>query len=329
MLSRIGPPVVCVGETMAQVVPEGGASLVDASTFTLRTAGAESNVAQGLAQLGNPVRWVSRLGDDALGDRIVADLATAGVDVSMVTRMAGVRTGLFLKDPGAGGSVVTYYREFSAASALSVKDIDIALESAPALLHLSGVTPALSPSCAAAVRYALSECADRGIPVSFDVNYRPVLWPSRQAAAATLRELALAADVVFVGLDEAALLWGATNPAHARELLPGRGTLVVKDGAGDAVSFCGAERTSVPAIPVHVVEPVGAGDAFAAGWLHGMLHDLPQRVRLRLGHLMAATALSSLADHFVLPAEPAAFVRSAYTQEWPPVPAATADRGDD
>lgn len=313
---------------MAQVVPEGGASLVDASTFTLRTAGAESNVAVGLAQLGNRVRWISRLGDDALGDRVVADLTSAGVDVSLVTRMTGVRTGLFLKDPGVSGSVVTYYRDFSAASALSVQDIDTALEPAPALLHLSGVTPALSTSCAEAVRYALKECADRRIPVSFDVNYRPVLWPSREDAATTLLDLAAAADVVFVGLDEATALWGARDSAHARELLPGPATLVVKDGAGDAVSFTGTERTTVPAIPVDVVEPVGAGDAFAAGWLHGMLHDLPQRIRLRLGHLMAATALRSVADHFVLPSDPDRFVRSAYAAEWPPLPAPAVERRD-
>ena len=308
---------------MAQVVPEGGASVVDATTFTLRTAGAESNVAQGLAQLGNQVRWISRLGDDALGDRIVADLATAGVDVSLVRRMTGVRTGLFLKDPGTNGSVVTYYREASAASTLSIEDIEIALELDPGLIHLSGVTPALSDSCAVAVRHALRECRERGVRVSFDVNYRPVLWPSRHDAAHTLLELANAADVVFVGLDEAMRLWDARSAHQARDLLAAPATLVVKNGAGNAVSFTEAEETTVPAIPVDVVEPVGAGDAFAAGWLHGMLHDLPQHVRLRLGHLMAAASLTSLADHFVLPTEPDQFVRMAYANDRSPLPTPT------
>lgn len=310
-MSRTWPPVVCVGETMAQVVPEGGGSLAGASTFSLRTAGAESNVAQGLAQLGNRVYWMGRLGEDALGRRIVRDLTAAGIDVSLVRRIPGMRTGLFLKDPGALGSVVTYYRESSAASTMSIEDIESALAPGPALMHLSGITPALSSTCEAAARHALRECRDRGVRTSFDVNYRPVLWPSRDGAARRLLDLANSADVVFVGLDEAESLWGMRSARETRDLLSAPGTLVVKDGPREAVSFAGTEETVVPARTVDVVEPVGAGDAFAAGWLHGMLHDLPQHVRLRLGHLMAAAALTSLTDHFVLPTGPDEFVREA------------------
>jgi 2-dehydro-3-deoxygluconokinase len=302
---------------MAQVVPEGGASLAAADTFGLRTAGAESNVAQGLAQLGNRVYWMSRLGQDALGERILADLSGSGVDVSLVRRMPGVRTGLFLKDPGADGSVVTYYRERSAASTLSIMDIDIALRPGPGLIHLSGVTPALSASCAAAVRYALRAGRDRGVRTSFDVNYRPVLWPSRRQAAEALLALADAADVVFVGLDEAHRLWGARTAPEVRALLPAPDTVIVKDGGRDATSFSATGSTVVSALPVEVVEPVGAGDAFAAGWLHGMLHGLSEQVRLRLGHLMASVALTALTDHFVIPTEPDRFVTAAGAADWP------------
>jgi 2-dehydro-3-deoxygluconokinase len=313
------PPsrVVCFGETMAQLVPDDGLPLNTAATFTVRTAGAESNVAQTLAQLGIPVSWVSRLGEDALGQRITRDLAATGVDVSAVRFLPGRRTGLFLKDPGPHGSTVTYYRAGSAASTMSPADVDTALAFHPAVLHLSGVTPALSDSCAAAIRYALTACRAQGIHTSFDVNYRPALWPSPAVAANQLLDLANAADTVFVGLDEAEALWDLASATEVRRLIGQPSTLVVKDGARAAVSFGRAdEPVVVPALPIAVREPVGAGDAFASGWLYGRLHDLPCTARLRLGHLMAGAALTSLGDHFTIPDTPERLLAVACASSW-------------
>ncbi|MCS7475629.1 sugar kinase [Umezawaea endophytica] len=303
------PDVVCLGESMAQLVPADGKPLRSAESFVLTTAGAESNVAQGLAQLGSTAAWVSLVGDDALGSRVLADVAASGVDVSLTRRRDRDRTGLFLKDPAADGSRVTYYRDGSAASHLSRADVDRAFAARPRHLHLSGVTPALSASCRDAVRYALSSA--HGVSTSFDVNHRPVLWPDPRAAALTLRALAQRADVVFVGLDEAAALWGTTTPEQVRELLAEPAAVVVKDGAVDATAFTTEGRFTEPAPPVDVVEPVGAGDAFAAGWLHGMLIGLPHPARLRLGHLMAGAALTSLSDHGTITRPPGDLVREA------------------
>jgi 2-dehydro-3-deoxygluconokinase len=139
--------------------------------------------------------------------------------------------------------------------------------------------------------------------VSFDVTWRPTLWPGGAAeAAGVLRSLAERADLVFVGADEAEEVFGTGDPERLRALMPGPGILVVKDGARGAVAFeDGDAATSEPALDVEVVEPIGAGDAFAAGYLAGLMHGYDRRRRLRLGHLSAAATLVHPGDHGPLP----------------------------
>ncbi|MDX2643313.1 sugar kinase [Streptomyces sp. PA03-1a] len=293
-------PVVCVGETMAALAPDPLGPLDDADLLRVDIAGAESNVALYLADHGIPARWVSALGDDPFGRRVRARIAAGGVDVTGVRTDPARPTGLLLKDPGAHGTRVHYHRAGSAASALTPDVLDDPALDGAALVHLSGITPALSPGCHALVERALSP--DRPWPVSFDVNHRPALWTDRSAAD-VLRPLADRADIVLVGLDEAQALWGGgiTDARSVRELLPGPGVLVVKDGSRAATAFTGTDAHRVPALTVRVAEPVGAGDAFAAGFLSGLLRDLPVERALRLGHLTAASALRVPADHGPLP----------------------------
>ncbi len=308
--------VVCLGETMAQVLPSNAQSLEISQNFSIRPAGAESNVAHGLAQLGTSVAWVSRLGDDALGRRILAELEGSHINTASVTLDAQARTGLFLKDPNPVDSTVVYYRDGSAASRMSATDVARAFSFKPRIMHLTGITPALSKSCHDAVEFALNNSEEHGVAISFDVNYRSALWLDAQNAAETLRNLASRADVVFVGLDEAETLWGTPNADDVRSILGGVATLVVKDGSREAVEYSGSTVTRVPALPVNVIEPIGAGDAFAAGWLHGLLSGLSPEIRLRLGHLMAAQALMSITDHFRLSTDPSDLVARAH-ENWP------------
>ncbi len=303
-----GLDAVCLGETMALLVPEPGTRLSRAESVRLTHGGAESNVAVSLARLGDRVAWCSRLGADPLGDRIVADLAAAGVDTSRLVRFGDAPTGLYLKDPAPDGTTVWYYRTGSAASGMDRTDVDRARAGSPRLLHLSGITAALSASCADAVSYAL---ADAPAGTSFDVNYRSSLWPSADAAAFTLLDLARRADIVFVGLDEAHALWRTSTAEQVRELLPEPQWLVVKDGAVRASAFGSSSVTHAATPAAEVVEAVGAGDAFAAGWLHGWLHDLPGAARLYLGHLVAATSMSSPTDHGIFPTDPGELVHRA------------------
>ncbi len=295
-------PVACVGETMAAMAPAPLGPLDAARRLTLDVAGAESNVACYLADHGVSARWVSALGDDPLGRMVRERVAAFGVDVSGV-RFDPVRpTGLLFKDPGRDGTHVHYYRRDSAAAGLGPGLLAQDAVRTAGLLHLTGITAALSPSCHDLVRAALS--GTRARPVSFDVNHRAALWTGApEPAADVLLSLARRADIVFVGLDEAQNLWGtaAAEPDDVRALLPQPAALIVKDGGRAATAYTESGRHTVPAPRVDVVEPVGAGDAFAAGYLAATVRgDHPARA-LRLGHLTAASALRATSDHGPLP----------------------------
>ncbi|WP_280885716.1 sugar kinase [Streptomyces sp. LBL] len=296
--------VVCVGETMAVLAPPDSRPLAEQSALSLGIGGAESNVACGLAGLGHRAAWVSRLGDDPFGRRILAELGARGVDVSAVETDPQRPTGVYFKDPGPGHTRTHYYRRGSAATGMGPE-----LARWPALrrariVHLSGVAAALSDSCARLLDALLSQRdgGRRGPVVSFDVNHRPALWRAAGTdAAQALLPLARAADIVFVGRDEAEALWGTAHPDDIADLLAPAPCVVVKDAEHGATSYTEGVRTFVPSLPTKVVEPVGAGDAFAAGYLAGVLEHRDERARLRLGHLTATAALRTRDDVPVLP----------------------------
>ncbi len=305
-----GHVAACIGETMAALIPVGLEPLESASALRIDVAGAESNVAMYLADHAVRARWVSRLGDDAFGHRVARTIGAAGVDVSGVALDPTRPTGLLFKDPrppaapGAGGTRVTYYRRGSAASAMGPQLLDDPALRTANLWHLTGITPALSMSCRSLARAVLdlTRGADGRRPaISFDVNYRPALWDAPPGDL--LRELAAAANIVFTGLDEAAALWGAAvrEPADVRGLLPNPRIVVVKDAAVGATAFHSGGAAHVPSLRVEVVEPVGAGDAFAAGFLAALLGAGDAVRCLRTGHLTAASALTVTGDHGPLP----------------------------
>ncbi|MBQ1082142.1 sugar kinase [Nocardiopsis sp. B62] len=284
---------VCVGETMAVLTSPG--ALAEGARLTVGTGGAESNVAMALARLGHRSAWVSRVGADPFGRMVTDSVARCGVDVRGVEVDPVLPTGLYVKDTAPGGAGVLYYRKGSAASTMSVVDAEKVWSRGPRLVHLSGITSALSPRAAALVRELLDRRAGNGALRSFDVNHRPALWEAREAGPVLL-DLARRADVVFVGRDEAERLWGTPAVEDVRAILPEVPTLVVKDAEHGATSFDGADTVFVPAPSVDVVEEVGAGDAFAAGFLSGLLDDLAPDRRLSLGHAAAGQVLRSRGD---------------------------------
>ncbi|WP_406438644.1 sugar kinase [Streptomyces sp. NBC_01613] len=294
--------VVCVGETMVVLSPQDDRPLAEQSALGLAIGGAESNVACGLAGLGHRAAWLSRVGDDPFGRRVLAELTARGVDVSAVETDPERPTGIYFKDPGPDRTRTHYYRGGSAATGMGPE-----LARHPALrqarvVHLSGVAAALSDSCARLLEAMLGCRPTRGPLVSFDVNHRPALWRGgREDAARSLLALARTADIVFVGRDEAEELWGAARPDDIEALLGSAPVVVVKDAEYGATSYVGGVRTFVPSLPTKVVEPVGAGDAFAAGYLTGVLENRAERSRLRLGHLAATAALRTRDDVPVMP----------------------------
>ncbi|MFJ1792537.1 sugar kinase [Kitasatospora griseola] len=319
---------VCLGESMAVLLPDRPGPFEAVGAFRPSVGGAESNVAAALAGLGVPTAWISRVGADGFGRRLTGDLAAAGVDVSAVAVDPHRPTGVYLKetggsdlphDLGPGRSRLHYYRTGSAASALSPALLDdpaaaALLDRAP-LLHLTGITPALSDDCLELVRALLARRRP-GRLVSFDLNWRPALWRRRDPSV--LPALLDAADVLLLGADEAEDAFGTGDPTALRKRFPTPSVLVVKD-SGHLVTALDREGGSVtePALQVEVVEPTGAGDAFAAGYLAGTLRGLDQRSRLRLGHLAAASALTAPADHGTLPdARTVAALLAADERDW-------------
>lgn len=319
---------VCIGESMAVLVPEQHGPLERAECFGRGVGGAESNVARGFAALGVPAAWISRVGQDGFGRLLVAELESDGVDTSAVELDPHRATGLYVKeigggtgspyDLGPGNSRLHYYRTGSAASALGPDTLAAPraaeLLAAARIVHLSGITAALGRLTGedGGRRLVESVLAHRrpGQLVSFDLNWRPRLWqppagrPEPSQATEILVALADRADVVLLGTDEAAEVFGTAEPAELRALLPNPRILVVKDAERGVTAFDreqGGSPVTEPALHVEVVEPIGAGDAFAAGYLTGLLRGHDQRRRLRLGHVCAATALMVRDDHATPP----------------------------
>ncbi|WP_425543806.1 sugar kinase [Streptomyces crystallinus] len=333
---------------MVAFLPTRPGRLADVPSFERGIGGAESNVACALAGAGHAVKWVSRVGADGFGDHLVAAVGAYGVDTSGVRRDPGRPTGVYFRtadDRAAGSHEVAYYRAGSAASAMSVANVPWGSVWSGRVLHLSGITAALSSECLDLMRALLARRPGRPL-VSFDVNHRAGLWRSGTDPRVSL-ELARGADVVFVGEDEAEEAWGVRGAWAVREALPGVGVVVVKRGAEGVTVFegptpplpeslrrspvdCGpwmagravprAPRlpgargtarathhgpqpnvTTVPAPRVDVVAPVGAGDAFAAGFLDATLRGLGTRERARFGHLFAAAVLTVPGDHAAPP----------------------------
>jgi 2-dehydro-3-deoxygluconokinase len=291
--------VLAIGETMAMVTPVAGGTLNGRSALVLHPGGAESNVAASLAQFGARTEWASAVGADALGDMILSEVASHGVGTSHVRRDAHAPTGVYFKDPKPDRTDVLYYRAGSAASAMGVNRLDAWIPLKPRLVHVSGITPALSATCEALIEAVVVERVFGDAVVSFDVNHRPQLWA--EDAGPVLRKLAAHSDIVFVGRDEAERVWGTTDADSVRAMFPNVHHLVVKDGDIEAVSFTDGGRVAMPSRHVDVIDPVGAGDAFAAGWLMAHLRGETEPDKLALGHWTAAQVLRAAGDLAPLP----------------------------
>ena len=251
------------------------------SELVLGVAGAELNVAIGVARLGGDVAWCGRVGDDEIGALVVATLRASA---------------------GSWGGRPTYHRTDGPGARLRPDDVPDAALAEATVLHVTGITPALSDGARATVRAAMERARAAGLAVSLDVNHRPALWAAA-AARPVLEELVALAGHVFVGEDEAeALDWGGDAGAigaHLAGLSPG--TVIVKRSERGAVAFDGGRALEVPAAPTTVVDMHGAGDAFAAGYLTGLLGGAPLEARLATGAACAACVIARRGDWEGLP----------------------------
>lgn len=290
--------VLTAGETMALLDPVEG-RLEAGATFRLRVAGAESNFAIALTRLGVEVAWVSCLGSDPFGDLVAETLAAEGVDLRHVRRDPSKATGIYFKERSDGATRVFYYRAGSAACGLAPADVPDDAFDGVALVHLTGITTALSASARELVLDVARRARARGARVLFDPNYRAPLWESAAAAAAAHADVLPNVDWYLCGLEEGHALFGTRSPEElvaAIERGGARGA-VVRIGSRGALVRDGSALVEVPPPRLEaVLDEVGAGDGFAAGFAYGLLQGWELPACARAGNVVAATALRGTGD---------------------------------
>ncbi len=290
--------ILTFGETMAAFSPETTGPLRYVSKYDLRSAGAESNVAVGLAKLGVSSVWMSRLGNDELGRFIINNIRAEGVDCSKVVIDPDHRTGLMVKQLSRGETQVFYYRDGSAASCLAEGDITEELFSGVTIVHMTGITPVLSASCRKAVNKAYKLARSLGIRISFDPNIRRKLWKGTDYTE-YIRSLALDSDILMMGEDECEALFGTSVPEKAFETVFDKSRVkycAIKCGERGAFVSDGKERFVIDPYPCDPVDPVGAGDGFDAGFLSGIISGKSVYESGRIGAICGALATETNGD---------------------------------
>ncbi|QTF92100.1 sugar kinase [Halomonas sp. BM-2019] len=304
------PEVLTFGEAMTMFVADSPGELAQVEHFQRRIAGADTNVAIGLARLGFRVGWLSRVGDDSFGTFIRRTLEAEGLDCRHLRVDPDHPTGLLFKERALGGADprVEYFRRGSAASYLSLTDAQPVDFSALRHLHATGIPPALSSSARELSRQMLEQARSAGASVSFDPNLRPSLWKSEAAMRDTLNALAAESDWVLPGLAEGRLLTGRETPEAIADYYLERGASAVIIKLGPEGSYyrgtlAGREESvTVPGFPVaEVVDTVGAGDGFAVGVVSALLDGRSPREALRRGNLVGSLAVQVVGDMEGLP----------------------------
>lgn len=290
--------VLTFGEIMALFRGTNPGALALSRDIQLGMGGAEGNVAIALKRLGTDVTWVGKVGRDSLGDLVVRELRAEGVDVHVVIDSQRP-TGLMVKERRtAANTRVWYYRQGSAGSQLCPEDLPATLIRQAGLLHATGITPALSSSAAEATVHAMSAARAAGVPVSFDLNFRSKLWTEQQAGDFYRKVLPLA-DIVFAGDEEAAIAVGETGtPSELAQRLArlGPSEVIIKLGENGCLAWIEDTEYSQDAVGVDVVDTVGAGDGFVAGYLSEYLLGASIRQRLTTAVSVGAFACMTPGD---------------------------------
>lgn len=294
--------VVTVGEAMIRLSVRGGSTIETAPQFDVHIGGAESNVAVACARMGKRVAWMSRVADDVFGARIRGELRRHGVNVESVVIQSGSRTGVYFaeiaEDPR--GVTVTYDRANSAATLMSVGNTDFAILDEATVLQVSGITPAISESSASMTRELLARARKSDCRIVFDVNFRARLWSAEQARR-VLTPLCSSSDVVICTREDARDVFGvesADDPAAALATMFGVRSVVLTDGSTGVHWHDAGTSGFAPSIPTFTVDRIGAGDAFCAGVVIGVVDgDLVNGVRM--GQAMASLKRTMAGDLFL------------------------------
>lgn len=298
------PQIITIGESMVMMVADQSDSLQFVTSYTRKIAGAESNVAIGLARLGHDVGWISAIGDDPFGTYIRNTIRGEGVDTSQVQILTEYPTGMLVKERNEiGDPKVFYYRRGSAASHITLDMVDESYFSHAKILHITGIFPALSENCRETLLQAVRLAKKQGAMVTFDPNIRLKLW-NKEEARVTLRKLASLSDLIMPGRKEAEILIGTGDWDQVKEYFHNAGNryIVMKDGP-DGAFYSHQEGCEVveagyaKGFPVRrVVDTVGAGDGFAVGILSALMEGLSLKQAVTRGNAIGSLAVTVQGD---------------------------------
>ena len=282
-------------------VPARSGRLRHSPSLELKIGGAESNVAIALCRLGIRAGGTGYLSADEIGQLVLDRIRAEGVDTSQVRRIEDYPTGLYLREYLGGNVRAYYYRKESAASTMGREAFDLSYLEGARFLHLTGITPALSSSCKEFVRWGAQEAKKRSVKVSFDINFRSKLWSAKEAREFT-EGMVSKVDVLFVGDEEASAIWGEGGEEVLRKLAGmGPQEVVLRRGEKGSRALVEGKLFEQGAFEVTEVDPVGAGDAFVAGYLAGHLWELGPEERLRIANAMGSYSVMTLGDYEGLP----------------------------
>jgi 2-dehydro-3-deoxygluconokinase len=294
--------VVTIGESMVLFTPQS--TLKYSQNFSRSIGGAETNVAIGLSRLGHKAGWISKVGNDEFGKAITSFIRGEGVNVDHLMIDDEANTGIYFKEILGGNNVnVQYYRRNSAASKLEPGDLNEDYIAKAKYLHVTGITPALSESCYETILKAITIAKDNNVKVVFDPNLRRKLWDETKAKE-VLTEIALQSDIFLPGMDEAVFLINKDNPKEILEHFRNKDIPLTILKHGEHGSYYLTEDNVVHVLGekvTEVVDPVGAGDAFTAGLISGLLDNMSIHDAIKRGNVLGAFVVQTLGDIEGLP----------------------------
>lgn len=297
--------VITLGEPLIVYVAEKTGTFSEVETYTRGLAGAELNFSVGITRLGHKISYMTRLGQDVYGKYIMEFIQKEGINSEHIIWDEQHLTGSYLKFKALKGDpAIAYFRKGSAASYLCRDDVEQINFSKVKMLHITGISAGISKSCCDACKYAIKKAKEKGVFVSFDTNIRKALWDSEEQLRNTLNEIAESCDMILPGIEEGRFLTRLNNPEEIADFYMKKGVkvVIIKLGEDGAYYKTGQKQGIVAGFKVdHVVDTVGAGDAFAAGIVSGLLEGLPLEKAIERGNAMGAIIITSKGDNDILP----------------------------
>lgn len=298
--------LILMGEPMGLLIAQNEGTLDNVKGYDLAVAGAEFNVAVGVSRLEHRVTYITKLGEDPFGKRIIHTLDENKIGREFVAwSTSNKKTGFMLKSRVTDGDPdIFYFRAGSAASTLAPKDVEKVDFSNYSHIHLTGIFPALSESTLAAVYLMFEKAREDHLFITFDPNLRPQLWPDQETMKLTLNNMATKADIVMPGIAEGKILVGSENPKEISDFYLSKGVkaVIVKCGPTGAYLATADKQCMIKGYQVDkVVDTVGAGDGFAVGVITAIMEGLSLEEAVNRGNAIGAIQVTCRGDNEGLP----------------------------